>query len=72
MPSSSNATGYKGVVRSMRPSRIKRYQVQVTRNGKKVTLGYFLTCEEAALCYAKAPEGEAAARAGSSSRYISR
>ena len=71
MPSSSNATGYKGVVRR-EPLRIKRYRAQVERNGKTVTLGYFLTCEEAALCYAKAPEGEAAARAGSSSRYISR
>ena len=67
MPSSSNATGYKGVVRR-EPSRIKRYRAQVERNGKTVTLGYFLTCEEAALCYAK----QAAARAGSSSRYISR
>ena len=30
---------------------------QVRRNGRRVTLGRFATAEEAALCYARSPEG---------------
>ena len=84
VPSSSNKSGYKGVHQWRRATKAtttpgnKGYSVNVKRNGKKVTLGYFVTREEAALCYAKSPEGKAAvaraaaARAGSSSGYISR
>ena len=43
------------------PSRSKPYQAQVRRGGKKVSLGTFVTAEEAALCVARAPEGKAAA-----------
>ena len=34
----------------------------MTRGGKKVSLGYFATAEEAALCVARTPEGKAAAK----------
>ena len=39
----------------------KPYQAQVTRGGKRVSLGSFATAEEAALCVARSPEGRAAA-----------
>ena len=32
------------------------------RGGKEVSLGYFATAEEAALCVARSPEGQAAAK----------
>eukprot|EP00964_Phaeocystis_antarctica_P114398 scaffold78373_cov53-Phaeocystis_antarctica.AAC.1 len=54
-----NKTGYLGVYR--RPSGSKPYQVQVSHGGKQVYLGYFATAEEAALCVARSPEGQAAA-----------
>ena len=54
-----NKTGYFGV--APRPCRPKPYQAQVTRGGKTVHLGMFATAEEAALCIARSPEGEAAA-----------
>ena len=41
----------------------KPYQVQVWRSGKTVSLGYFATAEEAALCIARSPEGREAAAA---------
>ena len=37
------------------------YQARVSRSGKKFTLGSFDTAEEAALCVARSPEGQAAA-----------
>ena len=37
-------------------------RLQVRRGGRRVTLGRFATAEEAALCYARSPEGEAEAR----------
>ena len=43
------------------PSKSKPYQAQVRRGGKMVSLGTFVTAEEAALCVARAPEGKAAA-----------
>ena len=43
-------------------SRPKPYQAQVWRDGKTVHLGYFATAEEAALCIARSPEGQAAAK----------
>ena len=55
-----NKTGYLGVYR--KPSGSKPYQVQVSHGGKQVYLGYFATAEEAALCVARSPEGQAAAQ----------
>eukprot|EP00964_Phaeocystis_antarctica_P011119 scaffold6115_cov57-Phaeocystis_antarctica.AAC.4 len=55
-----NKTGYFGVChQSGKP---KPYQAQVKRGGKYVYLGYFATAEEAALCIARSPEGQAAAQ----------
>ena len=55
-----NTTGYFGVChQSGRP---KPYQAGVWRGGKNVTLGRFATAEEAALCVARSPEGQAAAQ----------
>ena len=55
-----NTTGYFGVylINSGKP---KPYQAKVRRGGKNVSLGYFATTEEAALCVARSPEGQAAA-----------
>ena len=55
-----NTTGYFGV--HHKPGRPKPYQAQVKRGAKKVSLGSFLTAEEAALCIARSPEGQAAAK----------
>jgi myo-inositol-hexaphosphate 3-phosphohydrolase len=56
-----NTTGYFGVaLRS--PGRPKPYHAQVRRGGKMVYLGCFATAEEAALCVARTPEGQAAAK----------
>jgi len=54
-----NATGYFGVYH--RPGKPKPYQAEVWRGGKMVYLGIFATAEEAALCVARSPEGQAAA-----------
>ena len=56
-----NKTGYFGV-HHKNPGRSKPYQAQVRRGGKKVSLGSFATAEEAALCFARSPEGQAAAK----------
>ena len=56
-----NRTGYFGVYLS-NPGKPKPYQVQVRRGGKQVSLGSFATAEEAALCVARSPEGQAAAQ----------
>jgi predicted DNA-binding WGR domain protein len=56
-----NRTGYIGV-RLANPGHPKPYQARVWRGGKQVSLGYFATAEEAALCVARTPEGRAAAR----------
>ena len=53
-------SGYFGVHLSF-PGRPKPYQVQVWRGGTRVHLGSFATAEEAALCVARSPEGQAAA-----------
>ena len=55
-----NKTGYFGV-RLATPGRPKPYQARVKRGGKAVYLGYFATADEAALCFARSPEGRAAA-----------
>ena len=39
----------------------KPYQARVRRDGKQVYLGRFATAKEAALCFARSPEGQAAA-----------
>ena len=54
-----NKTGYFGVTHH--PGQAKPYQARVRRGGKQVHLGYFATAEEAALCVAQSPEGQAAA-----------
>ena len=55
-----NKTGFFGV-RINNPGKIKPYQARVQRGGKEVYLGSFATAEEAALCVARTPEGQAAA-----------
>ena len=61
LPKAENKTGYYGVhLKSLGKS--KPYQARVTRDGKEVSLGYFATAEEAALCVARTPEGQAAAK----------
>ena len=50
-------TGYFGV--HHQTGRPKPYQAQVKRDGKGVYLGNFATAEEAALCVARSPEGQA-------------
>ena len=59
-------TGYYGVSLA-HSSMFKPYQARVRRGGKKVSLGHFATAEEAALCIARSPEGQAAARAATAS-----
>ena len=54
-----NTTGYFGVYLNNKPGQLKPYQVR--RGGKMVGLGSFATAEEAALCVARSPEGQAAA-----------
>eukprot|EP00964_Phaeocystis_antarctica_P162803 scaffold137798_cov69-Phaeocystis_antarctica.AAC.1 len=53
-------TGYLGVS-LVKPGQPKPYQTHVRRAGKNVYLGSFATAEEAALCIARTPEGQAAA-----------
>ena len=55
-----NKTGYFGV-RLANPGKPKPYEAKVKRSGKVVHLGSFATAEEAALCIARSPEGQAAA-----------
>ena len=54
-----NKTGYFGVYHQ--PGRSRPYKAEVRRGGKNVNLGRFATAEEAALCVARTPEGQAAA-----------
>ena len=57
-----NNTGYKGVnINSS--SKAKPYTAQVWRGEKNVSLGCFAAAEEAALRYARTPEGRAAVAA---------
>ena len=57
-----NKAGYFGVNLDDRPGQTKPYQARVSRGGKRVSLGNFATAEEAALCVARSPEGQAAAK----------
>ena len=63
-----NKTGYLGVSLLSNSGRRKPYLAQVTRGGKRVSLGYFATAEEAALYVARSPEGQAAAKRGQQRR----
>ena len=54
-----NTKGYFGVAHQ--PGRAKPYMARVKRGGKLMYLGCFATAEEAALCVARSPEGQAAA-----------
>ena len=54
-----NKTGYLGV--SHKSGRSKPYKAEVWSAGRNVYLGSFATAEEAALCVARSPEGQAAA-----------
>ena len=56
-----NTTGYFCVVLAS-PGKPKPYMARVKRGGKNVSLGSFATAEEAALCIARSPEGQAAAQ----------
>ena len=57
----NNATGYWGV--SLEASKLLPFRAQLKWSGQKITLGRFATAEEAALCVARSPEGQAAAAA---------
>jgi len=56
-----NKTGYFGVYLK-KPGNSKPYQAEVSRSGTMVHLGSFATAEEAALCIARSPEGQEAAK----------
>ena len=56
----ANKAGYFGVHLG-NPGRTKPYEARVRRGGKQMSLGYFATAEEAALCVARSPEGQEAA-----------
>ena len=56
-----NKAGYFGV-HLIHPGQPKPYQAKVSRGGKQVNLGYFAAAEEAALCIARSPEGQAATK----------
>eukprot|EP00964_Phaeocystis_antarctica_P114686 scaffold78631_cov51-Phaeocystis_antarctica.AAC.1 len=56
----ANTTGFLGVY--LKPGKPKPYQARVSRGGKEVSLGCFTTAEEAALCFARSPEGQAGAQ----------
>ena len=60
----SSSTGYKGVSSNSSKRGSKPYMTTVWRGGKNVTIGYFTTAEEAALCYARTPEAQAAGGGG--------
>ena len=55
-----NTAGYKGVGFNSSGT-AKPYQAQVQRGGKQVSLGYFVTAEEAALIIARDSAAQAAA-----------
>ena len=54
-------TGYFRVFLDQRAV-VKPYKAMVRRGGNNVHLGSFTTAEEAALCIARSPEGQAAAK----------
>ena len=56
---SQNKTGYSGVSINL-SYKTKPFAAKVWRGGRNVHLGSFATAEEAALCVARSPEGQAA------------
>ena len=60
---SDNSSGYKGVSFNGKRNVTKSYHAKLKRGGKSVSLGYFATAEEAALCYARSPEAQVAVAA---------
>ena len=66
-----NKTGYFGVYLTKPGQPPKPYKVQVIRGGKVVALGRFATAEEAAMCVARSPEGQAAAEREASASLMS-
>ena len=59
--SSGNSSGYKYVSYGhFSKDESRNYQAWVMRGGAQLTLGFFATAEEAALCVARSPEGHAA------------
>eukprot|EP00964_Phaeocystis_antarctica_P009281 scaffold5030_cov56-Phaeocystis_antarctica.AAC.3 len=54
-------TGYFGVKQHSRPGLLRPYEARVSCRGREVHLGTFATADEAALCVARSPEGQAAA-----------
>ena len=54
-----NKSGYWGVSFN-KDCKLRPHQAQVYGGGKNVYLGHFATAEEAALCIARSPEGQAA------------
>ena len=61
--SASSNSGFKSVSFDSKPNLTKPYLVKVRRGGKQLTLGHFTTAEEAALCFARSPEAQAAVAA---------
>ena len=59
---SDNQVGYYNVLYRAADGE-RPYRAMVLRNGSQLSLGQFATAEEAALCYARSPEGRAAAQA---------
>ena len=59
-------TGYRGVYINNPGSR-RPFQANGSRYGKRVSMGNFATAEEAALCVARSPEGQAAAKRAAAS-----
>ena len=57
-----DTTGYFGVSLNQPGNQPKPYQARVQRGGKRLRLGHFATAEEAALCVARSPERQAAAK----------
>jgi hypothetical protein len=55
-------------VKLSKPGQPRPYAAVVRRGGKNVHLGSFATAEEAALCVARSPEGQAAAERRTHSR----
>ena len=58
-----NKAGYYGV--NHKSGESKPYEARLFRGGGQVYLCYFATAEEAALCIARSPEGQAAAKRAS-------
>ena len=58
----NSTSGFVGVHLQTQPGQPKPYQARVRRGDNKVHLGSFATAEEAALCIARSPGGQAAAQ----------